>query len=96
MTCRLGNYGDALRFFEESLERAKVESDRGDSQYYNSISVTTSYNLARVYEAMCNYGEAEKLYKDILKEHPNYVDCKSKHIQYSIVTIYSMIYLLYI
>lgn len=24
---------------------------------------------------MCNFGEAEKLYKDILKEHPNYVDC---------------------
>lgn len=38
--------------------------------------MTTSYNLARLYEAMCEFHEAEKLYKNILREHPNYVDCK--------------------
>lgn len=33
------------------------------------------YNLARLNEALCMYNKAEKLYKDILKEHPNYIDC---------------------
>lgn len=32
--------------------------------------------MGRLHEAMCNFGEAEKLYKDILKQHPNYIDCK--------------------
>lgn len=45
--------------------------------YYNSISVTTSFNLARLHEAQYNMENAVKLYKEILKEHPNYVDCKS-------------------
>lgn len=28
---------------------------------------------------MCEFHEAEKLYKNILREHPNYVDCKHEH-----------------
>jgi len=71
---RQGAYIDALRYFEESIRRSR--KDQSDVHYYSSISVTTSYNLARLHEAMCNFGEAEKLYKDILKEHPNYIDCK--------------------
>jgi RNA polymerase-associated protein CTR9 len=72
---RLGSHADALTCFEEARQRCDSEGERGDSHYYNSIAVTVSYNLARVHEAMCNYGESEKFYKDILKEHPNYVDC---------------------
>lgn len=63
------------KYFLASLERAKAEGEH-DEHYYNAISVTTSYNLARLYEAMCEFHEAEKLYKNILREHPNYVDCK--------------------
>lgn len=59
---------------EESLNRANQEAEH-DPGYYNSISVTTTYNLARLNEALCTFDKAEKLYKDILKEHPNYVDC---------------------
>ena len=44
--------------------------------YYNAISVTTTYNLARLHEVMFNMEQAAKLYKDILREHPNYVDCE--------------------
>ncbi|CDQ62396.1 unnamed protein product [Oncorhynchus mykiss] len=62
------------KYFLASLERAKAEGEH-DEHYYNAISVTTSYNLARLYEAMCEFHEAEKLYKNILREHPNYVDC---------------------
>ncbi|TRY97435.1 hypothetical protein DNTS_033826 [Danionella cerebrum] len=71
---RLGNLGEAKKYFLASLERAKAEGEH-DEHYYNAISVTTSYNLARLYEAMCEFHEAEKLYKNVLREHPNYVDC---------------------
>lgn len=64
------------KYFLASLDRAKAEAEH-DEHYYNAISVTTSYNLARLYEAMCEFHEAEKLYKNILREHPNYVDCKN-------------------
>nr|XP_057945771.1 RNA polymerase-associated protein CTR9 homolog [Doryrhamphus excisus] len=71
---RLGNLEEAKKYFLASLDRAKAEGEH-DEHYYNAISVTTSYNLARLYEAMCEFHEAEKLYKNILREHPNYVDC---------------------
>lgn len=69
------------KYFLASLERAKAEGEH-DEHYYNAISVTTSYNLARLYEAMCEFHEAEKLYKNILREHPNYVDCKHASIKH--------------
>lgn len=71
---RLGNLKEAQKYYEASLERAKKEAEN-DETYYNAISVTTSYNLARLYEARYLFDKAEKLYKDILKDHPNYVDC---------------------
>ncbi|XP_036312946.2 RNA polymerase-associated protein CTR9 homolog [Pipistrellus kuhlii] len=71
---RLGNLEEARKCLLASLGRAKAEADH-DEHYYNAISVTTSYNLARLYEAMCEFQEAEKLYKNILRDHPNYVDC---------------------
>lgn len=37
--------------------------------------MTTTYNLARLYEATHEYDDAERLYKSILRDHPNYVDC---------------------
>lgn len=69
------SYTCIQKYFLASLDRAKAEAEH-DEHYYNAISVTTSYNLARLYEAMCEFHEAEKLYKNILREHPNYVDCK--------------------
>ncbi|XP_016920370.1 RNA polymerase-associated protein CTR9 homolog [Apis cerana] len=71
---RLGNLEEARKNLEESLARSKADALH-DSVYYNSIAVTTTYNLARLNEALCIFDKAEKLYKDILKEHPNYVDC---------------------
>ncbi|KAH0812155.1 hypothetical protein GEV33_010635 [Tenebrio molitor] len=71
---RLNNLEEAKKNLEEALVRAKFEAEH-DPQYYNSISVTITYNLARLNEALCLFDKSEKLYKDILKEHPNYVDC---------------------
>ena len=63
------------RFYESSLDRCKQES-QADESYYNAISVTTTYNLSRLHESLCEFDKAEALYKNILREHPNYVDCK--------------------
>ncbi|PIO25198.1 hypothetical protein AB205_0093000 [Aquarana catesbeiana] len=62
------------KYFMASLDRAKAEAEH-DEHYYSAISVTTTYNLARLFEALCEFHESEKLYKNILREHPNYVDC---------------------
>lgn len=71
---RLGNLSEAKTKLDAAIERAKIESEQ-DPQYYESISVTMKYNLGRLNEAMCAYDKADQLYKDILKEHPNYIDC---------------------
>lgn len=63
------------KYYEASLERSKHESEH-DEHYYSAISVTTTYNLARLYESRSEVDKAERYYKGILKEHPNYVDCK--------------------
>lgn len=71
---RLENLTEAKAKLEQATERAKAEAQH-DSQYYESIAVTMKYNLARLNEAMCSFDIADQLYKDILKEHPNYIDC---------------------
>ena len=62
------------KFYEQSLERSHTEAEH-DETYYGAISVTTNYNLARLYEQTNDYNKAQTLYKNILREHPNYVDC---------------------
>lgn len=71
---RMENLDEARAKLEQAMERAKAEAEH-DSQYYDSIAVTMKYNMARLNEAMCSFDVADKLYKDILKEHPNYIDC---------------------
>merc|ERR1711981_1456788 len=58
----------------DGLKRSKEEAER-DVNYYNEIGITIRYNLARVLEALCQHDKAEKMYKDILLECPNYIDC---------------------
>ena len=71
---RLGNLVEASEYYTQSVERCRLEAPN-DEHYYGSISVTINYNLARLYEALCYFDKAEKIYKDILREHPNYIDC---------------------
>ncbi|XP_076339000.1 RNA polymerase-associated protein Ctr9 [Tachypleus tridentatus] len=71
---RLGNLQEAKKYYEASLERSRNEAQH-DEHYYSAISVTTNYNLARLFEALSQFHKAERLYKNILREHPNYVDC---------------------
>merc|ERR1712038_1479395 len=39
------------------------------------MGVTIRYNLARINESLCQHDKSERLYKDILMDHPNYIDC---------------------
>ena len=61
-------------FYEQALDRCKQEAIQ-DETYYTEISVTTTYNLGRLCEALCQFEQAESHYKAILREHPSYVDC---------------------
>ena len=64
----------ALDCFDSALKKCQREAEEDDS-YYNQISVTVRYNLGRVYESLCQHDKAERLYKDIITECPNYIDC---------------------
>ncbi len=70
----LGNVDEARAHFEQAYERSQEEAAE-DEAYYKEISYTIRYNLARVFEALCHFDKAERLYKDILLECPNYIDC---------------------
>merc|ERR1719273_2053754 len=71
---RLGKLEEAKQCFETALERAEAESEE-DERYYRQIMVTIRYNLARINESLCQHDKSERLYKEILMDHPNYIDC---------------------
>ena len=52
-----------------------IECSGSDLMNFHPLNVTTSYNLARLYEEQNRLKEAEVLYIGILKEHPSYLDC---------------------
>ena len=68
------DFQKAKTFYERSLERCLTERVN-DERYYSAISVTITYNLARLCEATNDKERAAILYKNILREHPNYIDC---------------------
>lgn len=66
---------------EESEENYKLalkkcqENMHMDELHYGSIIYTIKYNIGRLSEARHNLTEAEKIYKNILIQHPMYLDC---------------------
>ena len=71
---RLNNLEQSRKWFEKGIEYAE-QAREVEPAYANSILVTMRYNLARVCEASFEFDKAETLYKEILREHPKYVDC---------------------
>lgn len=71
---RLGNYKESAEYYESALKRCQEELQI-EEHYLKLIQVTINYNLGRLYEAIHEYNKAEQIYKNILREHPNYVDC---------------------
>ena len=39
------------------------------------LTLFLRYNLARINESLCQHDKSERLYKDILMDYPNYIDC---------------------
>ena len=58
----LGNVAESKDYFEQAYQRTKEEAV-DDEQYSKEISYTIRYNLARVFEGLCQYDKAERLYK---------------------------------
>ncbi|VDP07315.1 unnamed protein product [Soboliphyme baturini] len=71
---RLGDYDSAMKYFNMAIDGAKAEL-KNDEKLYKALLVTCTYNLGLVLEAYYEYEKAEKVYKDILREHPTYIDC---------------------
>ena len=71
---RLNNHEQSRIWFEKGISYAE-QAREVEPAYANSILVTMRYNLARVCEASFEFDKAETLYKEILREHPKYVDC---------------------
>ncbi|XP_076802913.1 RNA polymerase-associated protein CTR9 homolog isoform X1 [Clavelina lepadiformis] len=71
---RLGNLNEAKKYYEVALKRCEEESNH-DALYYRSIMVTMQYNLGRLSEEMYQFEDAVGFYKNILRQHPNYIDC---------------------
>ena len=65
----LGNVAESKDYFEQAYQRTKEEA-ADDEQYSKEISYTIRYNLARVFEGLCQYDKAERLYKgECLGQH---------------------------
>merc|ERR1719330_2231161 len=71
---RLNKLEESRECFESALGRAEAEAE-DDERYYKQIMITIRYNLARINESLCQHDKSERLYKDILMDHPNYIDC---------------------
>lgn len=79
---RLKNYKDAKEELTTAIKRccseqedSNVNQSSSGISYYDSILVTMKYNEARLLEQLHETESAFKQYKDILRQHPNYIDC---------------------
>ena len=71
-----GDYAEAERRFREALSACEgLGAASEETGHLLPMAVTVRYDLARTLEALRKTREAEGLYRQILKEHPNYVDC---------------------
>lgn len=76
-----------LKEAEECYTKAIEVSGYGLKEFALK-NITITYNIARIKEDLHNFAEAEELYKGILQEHPNYVDCKLHHCEIWILNLF--------
>lgn len=65
---------EAEQYYNLALERCEEETPNNRS-HYESIIYTIRYNLGRLYESKYEMVKASTMYKDILVQHPMYLDC---------------------
>lgn len=67
-------FEESEKYYNLALERCQEELCNNEL-HYGSIVYTIKYNMGRLYEAQHKLTEAEKTYKNILIQHPMYLDC---------------------
>lgn len=65
---------ESEKYYNLALTRCQEEMPNNEL-HYGSIIYTIKYNMGRLYEAKHQLTEAEKTYKNILIQHPMYLDC---------------------
>uniref|UniRef100_A0A915ALZ8 RNA polymerase-associated protein CTR9-like protein n=3 Tax=Parascaris univalens TaxID=6257 RepID=A0A915ALZ8_PARUN len=70
----MGQYEKAKKSFELASRKLAEDIAAGQSDLA-ALQTTVTYNLARCMEMLCLFDDAERLYKGILHEKQNYIDC---------------------
>lgn len=65
---------EAEKYYNLALQRCTEEMPNNEL-HYGSIVYTIKYNIGRLYEAKHQLTLAEETYKNILIQHPMYLDC---------------------
>lgn len=65
---------ESEKYYNLAVKRCQEEMSTNEL-HYGSIIYTIKYNMGRLYEAKHDLNEAEKTYKNILVQHPMYLDC---------------------
>lgn len=79
--------------FQTALKKLEEDVAQGQNDMA-ALQTTVTYNLARCLEMLCMSDEAERLYKNILNDKPNYVDCKcptqesNKHVLFASTSVH--------
>ncbi|KAL3097804.1 hypothetical protein niasHS_000539 [Heterodera schachtii] len=71
----LNQLDEAKKYFQEARSCILAEGAENLNDEAAALLVTVSYNLGRVNEQLCLYDEAEKLYRTLIRQRPNYMDC---------------------
>lgn len=70
----LNELDESERYYQLAIGRCEEEMPNNEL-HYGSIIYTIKYNMGRLFEAKHQSIEAEKIYKEILVQHPMYLDC---------------------
>lgn len=65
---------ESEKYYTLALERSQEEMPNNEL-HYGSIVYTIKYNMGRLFEAKHELTKAEEIYKNILIQHPMYLDC---------------------
>jgi RNA polymerase-associated protein CTR9 len=69
-----GNVDNAEREYQYALERLANET----GQDAEVLKTDLAYNLARAYEENGDVVKASQWYRDVLRQHPEHMECESK------------------
>jgi RNA polymerase-associated protein CTR9 len=71
-----GNVDSAEREYQFALEKLANET----GQDAEILKIDLAYNLARAYEENGDVVKASQWYRDVLRQHPEHMECESIHL----------------